>query len=217
MLSKQKTLAARRALKARLRLGYSLDSPCDIYELISRSGLNLRFTETSSLAGMFLNDGVLGEIVVSALRPAGYQHFTAAHELAHYEFGHGAKLDGEIEEMVSDSAEEALADAFARHLLMPQRAVVKGLSNLKTTAANASPVQIYSLASWLGVGYTTLVNQMRWTLGMISSPRHHELSVKQPQQIKRSLVPAVAWGGGRNFGHFSHGGTEREFTCRPAM
>jgi hypothetical protein len=197
MLSKQKALAARRALKTRLDFGYPLGAPCDVFELISQSGLSLRFTGTSSLAGMFLNDGVSSEIVVSALRPAGHQHFTAAHEFGHYQFGHGAKLDGEIEDMVSDSEEEALADAFARHLLMPQRAVVAGLSHLGTTAAAATPMQLYSLSSWLGVGYTTLVNQMKWTLGMISSPRHHELSIKQPQQIKRSIVPEVLWAGRR--------------------
>jgi hypothetical protein len=197
MLSKQKTLVARKALQTRLSFGYPLDSPCDVYELVSREGLGLKFSNTSTLAGMFLNDGVSGEIVVSALRPSGYQRFTAAHELGHFVFGHGARVDGEIEAKTGDSEEEAIADAFARHVLMPQRAVAKGLAMVGANSANCSSTQAFSVASWLGVGYTTLIQQMRWTLSMITSLQFHELNSKQPQQIKRNLVPTVQWSGRR--------------------
>jgi hypothetical protein len=82
MLTKLKTETARRALTARKRFGFALDSPCDVYELISKYGLSLRFTNISSLDGLYLNDGMLGSINVSTLRPSGHQRFTAAHELA---------------------------------------------------------------------------------------------------------------------------------------
>src|SRR5580704_1578455 len=137
MLTKLKTEAARRALTARKRFGFALDSPCDVYELISKYGLSLRFTNISTMDGLYLNDGFTGSINVSTLRPSGHQRFTAAHELGHFIFGHGAQLDEKIEKMESDSAEEDAADAFARHLLMPKRAVLRGFSCLDTTPGTA--------------------------------------------------------------------------------
>lgn len=193
ILTKLKTEAARHALAARRRFGFALDSPCDVYELISKYGLALRFTNVSSLDGLYLNDGLLSSINVSTLRPSGHQRFTAAHELGHFLFGHGAHLDEKIEIMESDSTEEAIADTFARHLLMPKRAVLKGFRSLGTSADTATPEQYYAVASWLGVGYSTLIQHTRWTLQLIDNARLHQLTLKSPQQIKRRQVPSVSW------------------------
>jgi hypothetical protein len=195
MLTKIKTEAARRALTARMRFGFALDSPCDIYELISKYGLSLRFTNVSSLDGFYLNDGLLGSINVSTLRPSGHQRFTVAHELGHFIFGHGAHLDEKIEDMESDSTEETIADTFARHLLMPKRAVLRGFRSLGAAAGSATPEQYYAVASWLGVGYSTLIQHTRWTLQLIDNARLHQLTLKTPQQIKRKQVPSVSWAG----------------------
>jgi hypothetical protein len=195
MITQLKTEAARRALTARLRFGFALDRPCDVYELVCKYGLSLRFTQIATMDGLYLNDGLTGSINVSTLRPSGHQRFTAAHELGHFIFGHGAHLDEQIEKMVSDSAEEDLADTFARHLLMPKRAVMKGFRSLGTTPETAGPDQYYAIASWLGVGYSTLIQHTRWTLILIDNARLHKLTVKQPQQIKRGQVPSVSWEG----------------------
>jgi Zn-dependent peptidase ImmA (M78 family) len=189
--------AARRALSARLRFGYALDSPCDVYELIHKYGVGLRFINTSTMDGLYINDGFTGSINVTALRPAGHQRFTAAHELGHFVLGHGARLDQKIEEMTSDSQDERLADTFARHLLMPKRAVIKGFANFGQTAAIATPDQYFAVAAWLGVGYTTLIQHSRWTLGLITTARLHALTLKRPQQLKRSLIPTESWTGRR--------------------
>jgi IrrE N-terminal-like domain len=195
MLTKLRTEAARRALTARHRFGFALDSPCDVYELISRYGLALRFTNISTLDGLYLNDGLLGSINISTLRPSGHQRFTAAHELGHFLFGHGAHLDEKIEDMESDSTEEAVADTFARHLLMPKRAVLRGFRNLGIVPTSATPEQFYAIASWLGVGYSTLIQHTRWTLQLIDRAQLHQLTLKTPQQIKRRHVPSVSWSG----------------------
>jgi len=196
MLTKLKTTeVARLALTARQRFHFPLDSPCDVYELISKYGLTLRFTNISTLDGLYLNDGFLGSINVSTLRPSGHQRFTAAHELGHYLLGHGAHLDEKIEDMESDSTEEAMADTFARHLLMPKRAVLRGFRSLGITPATANPEQYYAVASWLGVGYTTLVQHSRWTLGLIDNAQLHQLTLKTPKQIKLRRVPSVSWSG----------------------
>ena len=195
MPTKLKTEAARRALAARLRFGFALDSPCDVYELVCRYGLSLRFIQVSTMDGLYLNDGFTGSINVSTLRPAGRQRFTAAHELGHFILGHGAHLDEEIEKMVSDSEEEGFADMFARHLLMPKRAIARGFR--PSARAQRLPIQRNTLAvsAWLGVGYSTLIQHARWTLQLIDNTLLHELTLKTPQQIKRAQVPSVSWTG----------------------
>lgn len=195
MLTKLKTEVARRALSARKHFGFSLDSPCDVYELISKYGLTLRFTNIPTLDGLYLNDGPVGSINISSLRPSGHQHFTAAHELGHFLLGHGAHLDENIEDMESNSTEETMADTFARHLLMPKRAVLRGFRSLGATPATATSEQYYAVASWLGVGYTTLIQHARWTLGLIDGARLHQLTLTTPQQLKRRRVPSVSWTG----------------------
>jgi hypothetical protein len=195
MPTQLKTEAARRALAARLRFGFALDSPCDVYELVCRYGLSLRFIQVSSMDGLYLNDGFTGSINVSTLRPAGRQRFTAAHELGHFILGHGAHLDQEIEKMVSDSAEEEFADMFARHLLMPKRAIARGFSSLGASPKIAGPAHYYAVSAWLGVGYSTLIQHARWTLQLIDNTRLHALTLKTPQQIKRAQVPSVSWTG----------------------
>jgi hypothetical protein len=188
-------MAARSALAARLRFGFALDSACDIYELVCKYGLSLRFTRISSLDGLYLNDGLTASVNISTLRPSGHQRFTAAHELGHFIFGHGAHLDEKIEKMASDSTEESVADAFARHILMPKRSVFRGFTSLGTTPKLGDPEHFYAVASWLGVGYSTLIQHARWTLDLIDNARLHFLTLRTPQQIKRGHVPSVSWGG----------------------
>src|SRR5437588_11384999 len=89
--------AAKMALEYRVRNGLSLDEPCDIYELVVRQGVELRFMEVKSLEGFYLSDGMAGQINVCAYRPAGLQRFTAAHELGHHVFGHGSRLDPQLD------------------------------------------------------------------------------------------------------------------------
>jgi hypothetical protein len=195
MNTRLKTEIARRALHSRLRFGFPLDSPCDIYELVCKYGLNLRFTKTSSMDGLYINDGLAGSINISTLRPSGHQRFTTAHELGHFIYGHGAHLDENLENVASDSTEEEIANTFARHILMPKRAVFRGFASLGATLKEANPLQYYTVASWLGVGYSTLIQHARWTLEAIDHSKLHALTLKSPQQIKRSQVPCISWDG----------------------
>ena len=118
--------AAKTALEYRVRNGVPLDAPCDVYELIVRQGVELRFMEVKSLEGFYLSDGTAGQINVCAYRPAGLQRFTAAHELGHHVFKHGSTFDPQLdyaERFASVTVEERLAELFARYLLMPRRAL----------------------------------------------------------------------------------------------
>ena len=85
------------ALECRLKYRIALDAPCDVYDLITQHGLDLRFMEVTSLEGLYLVDGEAGQINVCANRPSGMQRFIAAHELGHHLFGHGAMIDRELD------------------------------------------------------------------------------------------------------------------------
>jgi len=186
--------AAKTALEYRLRNGLPLHSPCDIYELIVRQGVELRFMDVKSLEGFYLSDGTAGQINVCAYRPSGLQHFTAAHELGHHVFGHGSTLDPQLdytERFSSVSAEERLAELFARYLLMPRRAVYQGFKNIGADLKRLRGADIYRVASWLGVGYVSLLNQMRWSLGLLEQSQFDALMKEQPQEIKQALAPSA--------------------------
>ncbi len=186
--------AAKAALEYRLRNGLALDEACDIYELIIRQGLDLHFMDVKSLEGFYLSDGTAGQINVCAYRPAGLQRFTAAHELGHHVFGHGSTFDRELDysdRFSSVALEERLADLFARFLLMPRPAVYKGFKNIGADLHQLSPQDVYRVASWLGVGYTTLLHQMRWSLQLLDQTQFDSLIGAKPQDIKLEMTPCV--------------------------
>jgi hypothetical protein len=187
--------AAKTALEYRVRNGLALDAPCDVYELIVRQSLELRFMEVKSLEGFYLSDGTAGQINVCGYRPAGLQRFTAAHELGHHVFGHGSTFDPQLDyadRFSSVSAEERLAELFARYLLMPRRAVHKGLANIGADLKKLQSFEVYRVASWLGVGYTTLIHQMRWSLQLLGQDQFETLLAVRPQTIKQALAPSMA-------------------------
>jgi Zn-dependent peptidase ImmA (M78 family) len=186
--------AAKVALEYRVRNGLALDAPCDIYELIVRQGVDLHFMDVKSLEGFYLSDGTSGQINVCAYRPAGLQRFTAAHELGHHVFGHGSSFDPELDykdRFLSIALEERLADLFARFLMMPRPAVYKGFKNIGASLSQLSARDVYRVAAWLGVGYTTLLHQMRWSLQLLDEAQFESLIAVKPQTIKQELTPCV--------------------------
>jgi Zn-dependent peptidase ImmA (M78 family) len=186
--------AAKTALEYRVRNGIALDASCDIYELIIRQGLDLHFMNVKSLEGLYLSDGTSGQISVCAFRPAGLQRFTSAHELGHHVFGHGSSIDRELDykdRFSSIAPEERLADLFARFLLMPRPAVYKGFTNIGAHLGQLLPSDVYRVASWLGVGYTTLLHQMRWSLNLLDQTHFDSLITAKPQTVKQGLTPCV--------------------------
>jgi Zn-dependent peptidase ImmA (M78 family) len=181
----------RAALECRLKYGITLDAPCDVYELIAQHGIDLRFMRVSSLEGLYLVEGESAQINVCGLRPSGLQRFSAAHELGHHVFGHGARIDQESDyrQFFSYPQEETLVEVFARFLLMPPRAVRTGFRNIGSVLGYLQPEDIFRVACWLGVGYSTLLNQMRFSLKMLAKDHFDRLSKAKPQQIKALLDP----------------------------
>jgi hypothetical protein len=183
--------AAKRALKIRTEAGYPLTRPCNVYQLIARHHMELQFFAIPTLEGMYLEDRKTRRICMSAFRPPGRQRFTAAHELGHSILHHGTKVDT-IEEL-RDSApgrdpSEQLADTFATFLMMPTSTVhtgfgLRGIDLNKPTAA-----QVYGIATWLGVGYSTLSGHLCYSMRLISQQHLQGLLRHEPKSIKSELV-----------------------------
>lgn len=182
---------AKRALQVRAQEGISSSDPCDVYELIHRMGVDLQFCDIPSLEGVYLDEREARRICVSSHRPWGRQRFTAAHELGHHLFGHGTRVDDVVDRGFREAGvpgEELVADAFARVLLMPPRAVQAAFRTRGVDPAAPSPKDAYRAACWLGVGYTTLLEHMRWTLGLLSQSALTKLKRMAPKQLRAELL-----------------------------
>jgi len=111
--------------------------------------------------------------------------------LGHHVLGHGSKWDeylGEALSMSSENPQEWAADRFASYLLMPKRAVVRSFARRGWDPAASLPAQVLVVASELGVGYAALVNQMRWSLGLLDARRTDELRKLTPKAIREAVA-----------------------------
>lgn len=200
-------VATIRALRIRRAAGLRLLDPVCVYDLAERLGLEVRFWDVPSMEGVYCV-AATPTIIVSSLRPPGRQAFTCAHELGHHVFGHGDQLD----ELVEDRSEarrldpkEFQADCFAGALLMPRPAVSRGFSVRGWEPATCPPEGFYVVATWLGVGYTTLIQHMHRALGMLDGARAEELRRRNLAAIRARLfdgnctgnliVAAASWSG----------------------
>jgi hypothetical protein len=184
---------AERAIRAALTLrstrhvGLS-DALCP-YDLAERLGVEVRFAEIPSLEGMYVNrDEPL--VLLGAHRPRGRQAFTCAHELGHHHFGHGTRID-ELRERDSPRAydpDEYAADCFAAFLLMPKTTVLSGLRLRGGCPREPSAAAIYATASWLGVGFSTLVTHLCASLRVIDASRAEALRRTDLRQLRSNFV-----------------------------
>lgn len=185
---------ARQSLRAALTLRGRSDipraSPICIYDLAEKLGVKVRFDGGSSFGGMYAR--VSKTILVPALRPPGRQVFTCAHELGHWYFSHGTRVD-ELDDMGKQSQrapEERLANVFASYLLMPPWAVEDAFKRRGWDPQTCSPSQFSLCAGQLGVGYKTLVQHLEWSLDLISPERGRELEKVTPKRIRQQILEA---------------------------
>jgi hypothetical protein len=188
----QKHLAQAATLKAlhvRRTAGCAFWEPLCVYDVAARLGLEVRFFDIPSMEGVYCASAN-PTIIVSSLRPPGRQAFTCAHEIGHHVFGHGDQYDEMIEQRSKArrlDSQEFQADCFAGALLMPKVVVSRGFSLRGLDPVTASPESFYIIATWLGVGYTTLVYHMRSALRMLATSRAEELLRHRPLVLRSVL------------------------------
>jgi len=183
--------ALRQAAALRRRLGLNRVDPICIYDVLEeRLGIEVKFQAISSMEGMYVK-AQPPVIFVCSERPVGRQAYTCAHELAHHVFDHGSKVDeyfGSEEEANSFDPDEWLADRFAGFFLMPAHAVEKAFHTRGWQCQTCDPFQLYVVAGNLGVGYETLIQHMRWSLGMLTDEQSKACARTTPKEIRESIL-----------------------------
>lgn len=182
--------AVAKAITLRKRLGVSLEDSISSIDIAEKIGVEVRLVDLPSMEGMYVA-GKTPQIFLSSLRPLGRRNFTCAHEIGHHKFQHGEQFDELIAEKSAqrkNNPEEFLADCFASFLLMPKGSVDSGMSRRNLTYQTLQPFQVYALASWLGVGYTTLVTHLRFGLHAILHDQTQHLLTTSPKDIRRKLM-----------------------------
>lgn len=142
----------------------------------------------SSFEGMYVADSQ-PKIFLGSRRPAGRLAYTCAHEVGHHVLGHGSALDelrDEMDKRTLRSPIEVAADVFAATLLMPRAAIVQGIRATGQAHGHRSPLEVYALACWLGVGYATAVRQLR-NLRIIEADVEKALLKHSVSSIRASL------------------------------
>lgn len=187
--------ALMKALRLRRDRGISPEAPLCPYDLADDLGIEVRFMDLPSLEGVY-SKWPEPVIVVSSLRPPGRQVYTCGHELGHHVYGHGFRIDellaDEDSEPVED--EEFLANCFAGFLLMPKGAITSGFTSRGWNPESSTPMQVYTVAGWLGVGYETLVTHLRASLGLLNSARAKSLRKISPKSIRAELLGRACQG-----------------------
>ena len=184
--------AAHRALRLRNEMGIGLRDPAPVFDIIDKLGVELRFWPIPSLEGVYRAQPS-PVILISSDRPPGRQVYTGAHELGHHVYGHGVAVDEASEKAAQEGSastdpEEYLADRFAGFFLMPATTVKHGFRTRGWEPQECTPPQVYTVASWLGVGYGTLVHHMRGSLGMLTYPRSAQLLKATPKDIRAGIL-----------------------------
>ena len=71
---------------------------------------------------------------------------------------------------------------------MPPWAVTRAFERRDAEPGACSPIEFYTVACQLGVGYSTLVYHLRWSLETISPRRAEELLQIAPREIRRRVL-----------------------------
>ena len=180
--------AMQAAAECRDRLDLDPFGPIDPYAIAEALGVKVVFIDTS-MEGFYFKQPT-PRVLLSSLRPVPRRAFTCAHELGHHWFGHGSTIDQlqDDERADSDKPEEVLANAFAATLLMPSVGLRGAFARRSWSQDSPTPLQLFTIACQFGVGYTTLVKHLGFTLREISSGRRADLDRWTPQRIRRQLL-----------------------------
>lgn len=186
----------RRALGEALRLRRAASmgwaSAVCVEDLAERLGLEVRFVDIGSLEGAYVKHRPGPLILISSLRPAGRRAYTAGHELGHHVFGHGSRWDVSVEGTTSPNtparSDEFLADVFSGLLLMPPSAVRRAFAIRNLDVDSAGPEDLLRIASWFGVGYSTLVHHLRSGLRILPESRARGLLRTRPKDLRVSML-----------------------------
>jgi len=186
--------AVRRSLQLRRSLSIPREHAINVFDVASSIGVEVQFLDLPSLEGMFYR-GPDPKVILPSLkhRPRGRVAFSCAHELGHFDLGHGTRVDeyvGEEDDRRREfTLEELAADTFASTLLMPRPAVLARFSCRGWTVDGVSAVDLYRVAVELDVGYGTLCKHLRYGLGLVNDAWMKSRAKFAPKALRAAIAP----------------------------
>lgn len=182
-----------KALQVRKKLGLGAEDSVSSLDAAEILGIDVRLVDLPSMEGMYVR-GNRPTIILSTKRPTGRRSFTCAHEIGHHVMGHGEQFDELVKEKTFSRAsdpKEFQADCFAAFFLMPKVTVENGMKKRGFTYEGLDEIQVFQLASWLGVSYGGLVTHLVNGLGTLSRSKGEALQKSSPKEIRQQLVGEV--------------------------
>lgn len=177
--------AAAHAENVRIACNIARTASVDPLLLAEKRDCEVWFMSLPSLEGVY-SPTPRSVIILGSQRPRGRRSFTCAHELGHHEFKHGARVeelnDGRFQR--NKDPDEFLADMFAAFLLMSQGSVRRAFKNRQIQPNSVEPMQVFRLSCYFGVGYSTLIDHMTLTLGLLLPQQRESLLQTQPKELK---------------------------------
>lgn len=186
--------ALRSALHLRRARAIPRESAVNVYDIAQASGVTVRFVDLKSTEGLFVKQP--GPIILLPSlrhRPRGRVTYSCAHELGHFQLGHGTRFDEYVGELptANRAREEFAADIFAATLLMPRTAVIRRFESRGWKIAAATPIQVFTVAGELDVGYSTLIGHMRLGLDLVDANWHDDCRKVSPKALRTEIVGAA--------------------------
>ncbi len=181
--------ALKLALKVRNKNKIDIKDSFCVYDLAVKIGFEVRFVDIKSMEGLYVKKP-REIILISSHRWIGRQRFTCAHEIGHYLFNHAVHIDEIYEDEIyyRKDSKEMIADLFASYLLMPSTTVNSGFARRKWNIKTATPLQVFTIAFWLGVSYTALINHMLYGIKKITASHAKDLLRETPKEIKKDIL-----------------------------
>ncbi|MBI4764643.1 MAG: ImmA/IrrE family metallo-endopeptidase [Deltaproteobacteria bacterium] len=180
--------AAAHAENVRIACTVARTASVDPLLLAEKRDCEVRFMSLPSLEGVY-SPTPRSVIILGSQRPRGRRAFTCAHELGHHEFKHGARVEelnnGRFQR--NKDPDEFLADMFAAFLLMSQGSVRRAFKDRQIQPNRVEPMQVFRLSCYFGVGYSTLIDHMSLTLGLLLPNQRERLLQTQPKELKANF------------------------------
>lgn len=182
------TEALTASAKLRKKYGYDSFSPISMFDFCEKAGVPARFVDID-MEGMYVNlgEGLKPTIFISAFRPFHRKVYTCAHEFGHHHFGHGMTVEKITTTTEGYNEDEFLVDTFASYLLMPPMGLKGAFNKRKIELAKITPLDCLAVASYFGVGYSTLINQLNFN-SYINDTHATTLLKNQPKNIKQNIL-----------------------------
>jgi len=181
--------AMKASIKARKLAGADHISPVNVYDACEAHDVVVRFNDIS-MEGMY-DRHPKPRIHISAIRPLTRRNLTCAHELGHHVFGHGSTID-ELNDRVHVADQndpiEFIANQFAYFFTMPTLGIRNALVSRKVDLSQASAKQLFAVSSHFGVGYTTLLTHLRYSLNLLPDGQFQALRRVAPKALRSEIL-----------------------------